>query len=151
MESKCSNYPYQTQLRFVDAKPNKSKSTASILDCTNIDNNIESIWASCNNDKACIQEKYQIYRKCLPQNSIYYSADRDLNNISQTLSTATKNCKKVKKTKIDVYGKSKKETKYAIEPFVLPSFEKMDMGHQFFIGSFTVLGLFLFYKAFLKK
>ena len=44
----------------------------------------------------------------------------------------------------------KKKTKRRyVEPLV--NFQDMNLGQQFFIGSFAVLGLYLFYKAISKK
>jgi hypothetical protein len=73
--------------------------------------------------------------------SIYDSVNNDINYNPTTYA----NCVKKTKTTINVGGKKKKETRYTLD-----TFQNMNTGHQFFISSVAVLGLFLFYKAFFK-
>jgi len=120
---------------FVNAKPETQTDYTVLENCT----------ADCLTlDSAC--------KSCLPKNSIYYSASYSLDQIKDEISEDNPNIfKKIKKEKISVRGKKKTETRYGKEMFVAPSLEKMDAGQQFFIGSFAVIGLFLFYKAFYKR
>jgi hypothetical protein len=89
----------------------------------------------------------------LPKNGIYYSANMDFSKVSDTLNESSKyDCVKKTYTTVDAKGKKKKKTYYvAKETFISPNLNEMNMGQQFFIGSFAVLGLFLFYKGFLKR
>ena len=81
--------------------------------------------------------------------SIYDSASFSLNQIADELNTSsTYKCVKKKKTTVGVNGKKKAKRHY-VEPFV--NLQDMNAGQQFFIGSFAVLGLYLFYKAISKK
>jgi len=134
---KCGNKKKEKQYVFIDARPSVKSDNVSLANCV----------ADCDIlDPDCI--------KCLPKNSIYYSALNDLtNNISNTLAQTGKNdCVKMTRDTIDVKGKKKKETRYGKESFVtLPSLQDMDAGQQFFIGSISVVGLFLFFKAFYKR
>lgn len=130
---KCNNKKKKNRYGFIDAKPDKQSNNVSLANCV----------ADCNNlDPDCIQ--------CLPKNSIYYSALNDLtNNLSDTLGqTGNNDCVKMKKNKIDANGKKKKVTYYGKESFYI---HNMDAGQQFFIGSFAVVGLYLFYKAIYKR
>lgn len=88
----------------------------------------------------------------LPKNGIYYSANSDFSKVSDTLNESSKyDCVKKTYTTVDAKGKKKKKTYYVgKETFISPNFNEMNMGQQFFIGSFAVLGLFLFYKGFFR-
>ena len=91
--------------------------------------------------------------KTSSQKNILAAATADINNI-KNLSNDPKPTVCVKKTytAVGVNGKRKSESQYVgKETFVLPSLGKMDAGQQLFIGSFAVLGLFLFYKVLCKK
>ena len=85
--------------------------------------------------------------------SIIMSANSDINNVTNDLNQSGKNnCKKIKMPTIDKNGKKKYETHYVgKEPFISPNLQMMNAGQQLFIGSFTILGLFLFYKALVRK
>ena len=95
------------------------------------------------------------------QQSIISSASEDISKIKdidaniENSNFATTKCrnKQVKRTTVGINGEKKKESQYVgiEESFVTPSLQNMNAGQQFFIGSFIVLGLLLFYKAFLKK
>ena len=81
--------------------------------------------------------------------SIYDSASFSLNQITDKLNTtSTYKCVKKKFKTVGVNGKKKTKRRY-VEPLV--NFQDMNLGQQFFIGSFAVLGLYLFYKAISKK
>ena len=88
----------------------------------------------------------------LPKNGIYYSANSDFSKVTDTLNESSKyDCVKKTYTTVDVKGKKKKKKYYvAKETFISPNLNEMNMGQQFFIGSFAVLGLFLFYKGFFR-
>ena len=88
------------------------------------------------------------------QKNILSSASSDLSKISEdsienpNFKTTTCTKKPVKRTTVSLSGKSTKKSHYVgIETFDTPSLQDMNMGQQFFIGSFAVLGLFLFYKG----
>jgi len=94
------------------------------------------------------------------QKNILSSASADLSKIDDSntkienpnFKTTTCTKKPVKRTTVGLNGKSKKKSHYVgIETFVTPNLQDMNMGQQFFIGSLAVLGLFLFYKGFLKR
>jgi hypothetical protein len=94
------------------------------------------------------------------EKNILSSASLDLKKIDDSNEkienpnfNTTKCTKKlVNRTTVGLDGKSKKKSHYVgIETFVTPSLQKMNIGQQFFIGSFAVLGLFLFYKAYIKR
>jgi hypothetical protein len=111
----------------------------------------------CSNKK---QNIYTFVDAKSSQKNILLSASADLskiNNIDKNIENpnfATTKCTKkpVKLTTIGLNGKKKKESKIVgTESFVTPSLQTMNAGQQFFIGSFTVLGLLLFYKAFYKR
>jgi len=94
------------------------------------------------------------------EKNILSSASLDLKKIDDSNEkienpnfNTTKCTKKlVNRTTVGLDGKSKKKSHYVgIETFVTPSLQEMNIGQQFFIGSFAVLGLFLFYKAYIKR
>jgi hypothetical protein len=132
---RCNNTKNNRYI-FINAKPNVSLSTISSINQVSVD----SLY-----DKNVLKQ--------LPKNSIYYSAIRDLSRVSERINSSIINdCEKKSYTTIDENGKTKIESQYVKkESFVTPSLQNMNAGQQFFIGSFTVLGLLLFYKAFLKR
>ena len=82
------------------------------------------------------------------KSSIYDSAMNDFNKITNELNESEKNlCIKKKMTTVGVDGKRKKKT-YAVSK---EAFQNMNAGQQFFIGSLSVLGLYLLYKGIYKK
>lgn len=85
--------------------------------------------------------------------SILMSASSDIDRVTNDLNQSTKNdCKKIKMPTIDKNGKQKYKIHYVgKEPFISPNLQMMNAGQQLFIGSFTILGLFLFYKALVRK
>ena len=92
--------------------------------------------------------------KTSSQKTILSAATADINNIKPIIQEdpISTICVKKTYTTIGTDGKRKSETQYiGKETFVVPSLEKMNVGQQLFIGSFAVLGLFLFYKAFHKR
>ena len=102
----------------------------------------------CNNYRR--KDRY-IYVDGKPKSGgIYSSALFSINKIPNELKDSLKNCVKKKKTIIDINGKKQKQTRYS-ESFISPNLQEMNAGQQFFIGSFTVIGLYLFYKAILKR
>jgi hypothetical protein len=120
---------------FVNAKPENQTDYTVLEDC---DANCSTLDSNC--------------KRCLPKNSIYSSALYNLDQISQTINENNpKKCKEMRKETIDENGNKKFETRYGKETFVAPRLDKMDTGQRFFIGSFAVIGLFLFYKACYKK
>lgn len=135
---RCNNTKNNRYI-FINAKPNVSLSNISSLQQVSVD--------------SLYDKNVKNVLKQLPKNSIYYSATRDLLRVSERINTSIINdCEKKSYTTIDVNGKPKIESRYVKkESFVTPSLQNMNAGQQFFIGSFTVLGLLLFYKAFLKR
>jgi len=102
----------------------------------------------CNNYPS--KDRY-IYVDAKPKSGgIYSSALFSINKIPDELSNLLKNCVKNKKTIINISGKKTSQTHYS-ESFISPNLQEMNVGQQFFIGSFTVIGLYLFYKAILKR
>lgn len=130
----CDNSK-KKQYSFINAKPEYQKDNLSLGNCV----------ADCDIlDSDC--------KQCLPKNSIFYSAEKDLEQIPQNITQTNPNkCKNMKKETVSVKGNKKKETRYGKESFIAPRLEKMNAGQQFFVGSFAILGLFLFYKAFIKR
>lgn len=102
----------------------------------------------CNNYPS--KDRY-IYVDAKPKSgSIYSSALFSINKIPDELNDSLKNCVKNKKTIVGINGKKTSQTRYS-ESFISPNLQEMNAGQQFFIGSFTVIGLYLFYKAIFKK
>jgi carboxypeptidase C (cathepsin A) len=142
---RCNNMK-NTRSVFIDAKPSAVSSNTSI-NAIQIDNNVVSADLLSDDDAKKILNE-------LSNNGIYYSANKDFSKVSDTLNESSKyDCKKITtKQTVDVNGKTKKGTYYVgKETFISPNFQKMNMGQQFFIGSFAVLGLLLFYKGLLKR
>ena len=82
------------------------------------------------------------------KSSIYDSAMRDFNKITNELNESANNlCIKKQMTTVGVDGKKKKKT-YAVSK---EAFQNMNAGQQFFIGSLSVLGLYLLYRGIYKK
>jgi len=138
-------YFYNSGLKCDDSNNDRYLFVNSKLETQTDYTVLENCDANCSTlDSAC--------KSCLPKNSIYYSASNDMDQISQNISeTGQNSCKEMRKETIDENGNKKFETRYGKETFVAPRLDKMDTGQRFFIGSFAVLGLFLFYKACYKK
>ncbi len=112
----------------------------------------------------CSNKKNNIYTfvdaKPSDKKSILSSASADLSKIEEkddnvfdtpNFKTTTCTKKPVKRTTVGLSGKKKQESHYVgVETFVTPNLQNMDAGQKFFIGSFAVLGLLLFYKGFQK-
>ena len=111
----------------------------------------------CSNKK---QNIYTFVDAKSSQNNILLSASADLSRINDNdknienpnFATTTCTKKPVKMNTVGLNGKKRKESHYVgKESFDIPSLQNMNAGQQFFIGSFTMLGLLLFYKAFYKR
>ena len=102
----------------------------------------------CNNYQR--KDRY-IYVDGKPKSGgIYSSALFSINKIPDELNDSLKKCVKRKKKIVGINGKKTSQTRYS-ESFISPNLQEMNAGQQFFIGSFTVIGLYLFYKAIYKK
>jgi hypothetical protein len=145
----CNNMK-KTRSLFINAKPiinnetpTLGSSNASIAEIPIVDKTV-SVDSISNEDAKKILDQ-------LSQNTIYYSANNDFSKLTNDpLNESSKyDCKKQTTYTIDVNGKKKKQTAYvSTESFI--SLNQMNMGQKFFIGSFAVLGLLLFYKGLLK-
>ena len=111
----------------------------------------------CSNKK---QNIYTFVDAKSSNNNILLSASADLSRINDSdknienpnFATTTCTKKPVNLNTVALNGKNRKESHYVgLESFVTPSLQNMNAGQQFFIGSFSVLGLLLFYKAFYKR